>query len=593
MSSSQRHPDTRQFHDFCPARLPNFSQRRCIANDCRGEAWDGGVFIILRTCMKSKKRWSFTRTQPDCRRIVLSSDISSFPDGLSQKNPYGATPVLWRSSRCIRICLHVWDGGVFVQRQKGFKGSELGEAGREEDVQTSGTGSAGSSGALDWVIFDEENPKHVEAAIYDPLMKCHNSVPIILGDGFWGKAIPLMIQYFGMPGSCTLRRFLAGRTSLALRRPAMDGARPNNSKVTECEGVSCHRLIPSTFKHSGRQILPSPGVLPIPSSKCERSPPPAVSFPPASHSSSPTHEAAHRLIVRDSWLHEKHPILGVVIPEKISLTEHPLQEQVVDTYVPNDAHLTGGFYDPSDLLSASTRSCDKIWNSAVLCTGANACGKSPWERWRSGMAGLNLGLRHLRRRPTMTSVAMTLTVRGWNAKVLDEPIGNSFGVVNLFHQAVPQGFNRMDATGLPLPIHIEPSLSLSSPKIRPVPWSSSLEDRLRRAVHDIQAGVVPNWFELIRDVKNRPDTKLWEDWMWEISTLRYKLANYNTELAAYQLLHRLQGRESSGSVVTERGSVVTLQILIYPIVRGALLIKILGHNSEKTEGVREARTPGC
>ncbi|KAK0503937.1 DNA mismatch repair protein MutS [Armillaria luteobubalina] len=55
---------------------------------------------------------------------------------------------------------------------------------------------------------------------------------------------------------------------------------------------------------------------------------------------------------------------------------HPLQEQVVDTYVPNDAHLTGGFYDPSELLSDSTRSGDKTWNSVVLCTGANACGKS-------------------------------------------------------------------------------------------------------------------------------------------------------------------------------------------------------------------------
>ncbi|KAK0187908.1 DNA mismatch repair protein MutS [Armillaria mellea] len=55
---------------------------------------------------------------------------------------------------------------------------------------------------------------------------------------------------------------------------------------------------------------------------------------------------------------------------------HPLQEQVVDTYVPNDVHLTGGFYDPSELLSNSTRSSDKTWNSVVLCTGANACGKS-------------------------------------------------------------------------------------------------------------------------------------------------------------------------------------------------------------------------
>ncbi len=85
-------------------------------------------------------------------------------------------------------------------------------------------------------------------------------------------------------------------------------------------------------------------------------------------------------------------------------------------------------------------------------------------------------------------------------------------------------------------------LGYRSGKGRQVPWSSSLEDRLRRAVHDIQAGVSPDWFEIIGDVENRPDTKLWEDWMWEVSTCRYKLSNYNTELAAYRLLHRLQGR---------------------------------------------------
>ncbi|KAG7440868.1 uncharacterized protein BT62DRAFT_1080549 [Guyanagaster necrorhizus] len=55
---------------------------------------------------------------------------------------------------------------------------------------------------------------------------------------------------------------------------------------------------------------------------------------------------------------------------------HPLQEQVVDTFVPNDAHLAGGFCDPSDLLSDNIRSSDIAWNSVVLCTGANACGKS-------------------------------------------------------------------------------------------------------------------------------------------------------------------------------------------------------------------------
>ncbi|KAJ7644219.1 DNA mismatch repair protein MutS [Roridomyces roridus] len=45
---------------------------------------------------------------------------------------------------------------------------------------------------------------------------------------------------------------------------------------------------------------------------------------------------------------------------------HPLQEQVVDTFVPNDAHLAGGCGEP---FGAE-------WNSVLLCTGANACGKS-------------------------------------------------------------------------------------------------------------------------------------------------------------------------------------------------------------------------
>ncbi|KAK0421914.1 hypothetical protein EV421DRAFT_1914856 [Armillaria borealis] len=51
-------------------------------------------------------------------------------------------------------------------------------------------------------------------------------------------------------------------------------------------------------------------------------------------------------------------------------------------------------------------------------------------------------------------------------------------------------------------------------------------------------GVAPNWFELICDDENLPDTKIWEDWMWEVSTWRYRVSIHNTELAAY----RLQGR---------------------------------------------------
>ncbi|KAK0455764.1 uncharacterized protein EV420DRAFT_1644542 [Desarmillaria tabescens] len=75
-----------------------------------------------------------------------------------------------------------------------------------------------------------------------------------------------------------------------------------------------------------------------------------------------------------------------------------------------------------------------------------------------------------------------------------------------------------------------------------VPWTSSIDDHLRRTIHDIQAGVKPDWFELINDFDNRPDTRLWEDWMWEVCTWIGKMSSYDTELSAYRLLHRLQGR---------------------------------------------------
>lgn len=53
-------------------------------------------------------------------------------------------------------------------------------------------------------------------------------------------------------------------------------------------------------------------------------------------------------------------------------SRHPLIEQVVDTFVPNDARLLGGAgigatVDPPDRM--------RRWNSMLLCTGANACGK--------------------------------------------------------------------------------------------------------------------------------------------------------------------------------------------------------------------------
>ncbi|KAG9315778.1 DNA mismatch repair protein mutS [Chiua virens] len=57
---------------------------------------------------------------------------------------------------------------------------------------------------------------------------------------------------------------------------------------------------------------------------------------------------------------------------------HPLQEQILDTFVANDARLVGGVgfgmcYEDD---SSSDTGTEAAWNSIVLCTGANACGKS-------------------------------------------------------------------------------------------------------------------------------------------------------------------------------------------------------------------------
>lgn len=46
---------------------------------------------------------------------------------------------------------------------------------------------------------------------------------------------------------------------------------------------------------------------------------------------------------------------------------HPLQEQVVDTFVSNDAFVVGGRGISVDN--------DEEGTSILLCTGANACGK--------------------------------------------------------------------------------------------------------------------------------------------------------------------------------------------------------------------------
>lgn len=59
-----------------------------------------------------------------------------------------------------------------------------------------------------------------------------------------------------------------------------------------------------------------------------------------------------------------------MVPPNIIHPRHPLQEQVVDTFVPNDAHLAGGL----DAYSSSVQDNEGL-NSVLLCTGANACGK--------------------------------------------------------------------------------------------------------------------------------------------------------------------------------------------------------------------------
>lgn len=58
-------------------------------------------------------------------------------------------------------------------------------------------------------------------------------------------------------------------------------------------------------------------------------------------------------------------------------TRHPLQELVVDAFVPNDAHLVGGvgLGQPYEPIHDSNAANDSNLNSIVLCTGANACGK--------------------------------------------------------------------------------------------------------------------------------------------------------------------------------------------------------------------------
>lgn len=55
----------------------------------------------------------------------------------------------------------------------------------------------------------------------------------------------------------------------------------------------------------------------------------------------------------------------------LHVTRHPLQEQVVDTFVPNDFLIVGGV--GSNIADATMDGSEH--KSVMVCTGANACGK--------------------------------------------------------------------------------------------------------------------------------------------------------------------------------------------------------------------------
>ncbi|KAK0235495.1 hypothetical protein EDD85DRAFT_77524 [Armillaria nabsnona] len=119
-----------------------------------------------------------------------------------------------------------------------------------------------------------------------------------------------------------------------------------------------------------------------------------------------------------------------------------------------------------------------------------------------------------------------------------------------------------------------------------LPRTSSIDDRLRCAVRDIQAGVKPNWFELVHDFENRPDTELWEDWMWKVCTWMMKMSDHDTELSTYRLLHRLQDRyipRLYGVVRLHISSECTPLHPITDVVKGLALKYIPGVSMDKLE----------
>jgi len=60
----------------------------------------------------------------------------------------------------------------------------------------------------------------------------------------------------------------------------------------------------------------------------------------------------------------------------LSIKSHPLQEQCVDTFVPNDSFVIGGCGVGSESMGlAEDIPSNSLYerNSVVICTGANAC----------------------------------------------------------------------------------------------------------------------------------------------------------------------------------------------------------------------------
>ncbi|PBK71085.1 hypothetical protein ARMSODRAFT_62827 [Armillaria solidipes] len=99
-------------------------------------------------------------------------------------------------------------------------------------------------------------------------------------------------------------------------------------------------------------------------------------------------------------------------------------------------------------------------------------------------------------------------------------------------------------------------------------------------------GAIPDWFEVISDFDNRPDTEFWKDRMWEVSTWFGKMGSYDTELAAYRLLHQLQGWYIPRLFGVVRLGITSESSPLHPIadvVQGLVLEYIPGVSMEKLQ----------